>query len=136
MMGIGGIVAVGSIALLGLVTNYTYTYMLQGTKFSVGVGEMNYNKKSNTFVHDLDVKGSYSNFVLSAKKEYESLKKHDFDGIPFPFLVETEKALDAELYESIFFANDLMIASAVLLPVFTIILVIGIALFVINREKA
>ena len=136
MMATGGALTVAGAAMLGVGTNYTYTVTTEGVKITQGVGSMNYWKTwTDGQLQESDTAGmSYQQFVDEARTSYKETKKI-YDSLPEGNEKnETKKALD--ILKSVLTANDLMIAGAVLLPIFTIVLAVGIALIIINKKKS
>ncbi len=136
MMATGGALTVAGAAMLGVGTNYTYTVTTEGVKITQGVGSMNYWKTwTDGQLVESDTAGmSYQQFVDEARTSYKETKKI-YDSLPEGNEKnETKKALD--ILKSVLTANDLMIAGAVLLPIFTIVLAVGIALIIINKKKS
>lgn len=138
MIATGGALTVTSAAMLGVGTNYTHTITSEGIKTTYGVGSMNYGKAwiNGELVPSEagSEKISYQEFVNEARKSYKEVKK-EYDTLPEgDYKNQTKEMLS--LFESIFTANDLMIAGAVLLPIFTIVLAVGIALIIINKKKS
>lgn len=136
MMATGGALTVAGAAMLGVGTNYTYTMTTEGVKTTQGVGSMNYWKIwTNGQLVEGDTSGmSYQQFVDQARTSYKELKKQ-YDALPEGQQKNQLKEI-FNFYKSIFLANDLMIAGAVLLPIFTIVLAAGIALIIINKKKS
>ncbi len=137
MMATGGALTVASAAMLGVGTNYTYTMTTEGVKLTYGVGSMNYGKAWTDGKRDPSQDGdytSYQDFVGKARTSYKELK-NQYDMLPEGDDKNQLKEM-LNFFESIFLANDLMIAGAVLLPIFTIVLAAGIALIIINKKKS
>ena len=136
MMATGGALTVASAAMLGVGTNYTYTMTTEGVKLTYGVGSMNYGKAWTDGKRDPSQDGnytSYKDFINKAKSSYKELK-NQYDTLPEgEDKNQLKKALD--LYKSIFTGYDLMMAGAILLPIFTIVLAAGIALIIIYKKK-
>ena len=136
MMATGGALTVASAAMLGVGTNYTYTMTNVGDKLTYGVGSMNYWKIwTNGQLVESDTSGiSYQEFLDQIRTSYKEFKK-EYDALPEGEQKNQLKEM-FNYYKSIFLANDLMIAGAVLLPIFTIVLAAGIALIIINKKKS
>ena len=136
MMATGGALTVASAAMLGVGTNYTYTMTNVGDKLTYGVGSMNYWKIwTNGQLVESDTSSiSYQEFLDQIRTSYKEFKK-EYDALPEGEQKNQLKEM-FNYYKSIFLANDLMIAGAVLLPIFTIVLAAGIALIIINKKKS
>ena len=114
MMASGGAVVVGSAAMLGVGTNYTYSQEIEGKEYKVGVGSMNYNKswldgelvpnESSSTIK------SYSDFI---KEMNDSRKLADeyLESLPEGPEKETAKKT-LEVYYAVDTAYGLMIAGA------------------------
>ena len=127
--GVGLALTTTGAGLLGAGTNAVYSYDVPGVgKIEVGIGLVNYGD----VWHDGKFQGSnseanYFDEIKTLRDNYESIKTASNESGDNSILKLVDETLKA---------NDMMIAGAVLTSIFATVLLVGVAMFFLNKKNA